>query len=274
MTERNAAAALGVRSMRRVVVLAAMAAAGLGLDASTNVAHGQAHDAGPSTAPATQPATAPSDDFGPGVRVDAQHNVIELDAEVVLTEGWLETLACAPQTKEHESILRIATPPRTVHAALLSLGARPGSPLRVVSLEDGTLDIRPPTGDRVRVELVHEVDGAVVVTPAGAWVRNRVTGEPLADSVWVFAGSAVRRFQGQEVYLGDREGVTISLVNFGADVLARATRQTDANADHDMAWVVNTEAVPPVGTRVVVRLTPLPPRLAPLPAGPDGMAAE
>ncbi|MEM7680471.1 MAG: YdjY domain-containing protein [Planctomycetota bacterium] len=216
----------------------------------------------PESAPATQPATQPAEGFPQGCRVDVERGVVELDAEVVLTEGWLETLACAPQTKEHESILRIGTTPSVVHRALLAVGATPGQPLRVVQRDDGMLDIEPPTGQRVRVELIRLVDGVEVVTPANQWVLNRLTDRPLADPYWVFAGSEVRDVLGETVYMADREGATISLVSFGSDVLARPTRQTDANADHDQAWVVHTDRVPPAGTAVVVRLTPVGPRAA------------
>ena len=57
------------------------------------------------------------------VLLDAEGKRLVLKGEVCLREGLLEMLVCLKQTKEHESILSVATKAQTVHAGLLALFA-------------------------------------------------------------------------------------------------------------------------------------------------------
>ena len=43
--------------------------------------------------------------------------------------GWLEQVACAPATREHESLVVVNAKPSHIHAALLMAGFEPGTPL-------------------------------------------------------------------------------------------------------------------------------------------------
>ena len=59
----------------------------------------------------------------------------------------------------------------------------------------------------------------------------------------------------QTIYMADLNGTVVSLVNFGDDVLARATDVTHNNDDG--MWSAVTDRIPPVGTKVTIRLIPV-----------------
>ncbi len=204
--------------------------------------------------------------------IDREAGTLTLDAEVVLTEGWLECLACVPGSKEHESIITIATPPSVVHLGLLTLGAVPGEPLKVILESNDEYRFIPPSGQQVTIEFLYEKDGQLVVEPANRWIRLEGTDDVLEGNTWVFAGSKMRAFEDEAVYMADLEGVTISLVSFGSDLLAHDNTLTDQNDVHNMAFVANTAVIPPVGTQIRVRLTvvPEPPAAASAPAAAPG----
>jgi hypothetical protein len=112
------------------------------------------------------------------VLLDAEGKRLVLKGEVCLREGLLEMLACLKQTKEHESILSVATKAQTVHAGLLALGAEPGEGVRFIP------EFRPPTGQKIDIVLTwKDEEGKLHRAPAQSWVRHatrRYFIEPLA----------------------------------------------------------------------------------------------
>ncbi len=196
----------------------------------------------------------------PGIRLDREAGIIDLEATVVNREvEWLELLVCSPRTREHEAILTAEALPSHIHLALLTMGLEPGEPLSWERGEDGQGVIHPPTGPAVELLILLEPspdnpDGRRVV-PANEWVLDRATGEPLEDNVWLFAGSRFVEHEGREYFLADQSGTIASIVNFGDDLLTRAT--TTTNQNDEQAWGAVTEAIPPVGTRVILRLRPV-----------------
>jgi biopolymer transport protein ExbD len=189
----------------------------------------------------------------PHVRVDAANKTIDLDAKVVLREGdWIELLGCAPNTREHESIVTIAARPSHVHTALLLIGLEPGSPIQWKWINDDP-HIIPPHGSRVAVWFVtRDGDGKEVEVPANQWIKNKARGATLPDNVWLFTGSKMLENDGRSFYQADIEGNIISVVNFGDEVLGLPTQVTDKNDKGNLT--VNSPKVPKVGTPLVVRL--------------------
>ena len=197
----------------------------------------------------------------PGIRVDRENRLVDVAAAVVTREGdWMELLGCAPESREYESILVVKARPSHLHLALVMIGLEPGHPLQIQWKDEKPVAI-PPAGARVAVSLVYtDADGKTHDVPANKWIKNQVTGELLEGNVWLFAGSTLRQSEDKSrppVYLADVNGSVISLVNFGDDVLARDSVTTNRNDNG--AWAANTDLVPPVGTEVVIRLTPAPP---------------
>ena len=110
--------------------------------------------------------------------------------------------------------------------------------------------VTPPHGPLVDVSVSVQRKGVCREVPMGEWIIDRKTGEILKESQWIFAGSTFHAIDGRNVYLADLNGVVVSLVNFGDDVLCRATRLT--NRDDGQAFAANVDAVPPAGTAVTL----------------------
>lgn len=209
----------------------------------------------------------------PHVRVNLKNKHVDVDAAVIMRQGdWIELLACGRGSREHESILVIDAVPRHIHLALVMIGAKPGEPLKWRRKGD-KIETRPAFGPRVAVSIITETDGVRVETPAHHWVINQQTRKLLPDNVWLFTGAGFVEHEGRPIYRGDVGGTIISVVNFGDDILARPT--TTTNNDDNAQWGANTDRIPPVGTRVTVRLellpsppTPQPATDAPRPAAP------
>ncbi len=205
---------------------------------------------------APKPGEADNRSTWPGIRLNLEDRWVDLEATVVLREGeWVELLACTPNSREHESVLTVDAKPSHVHLALLALGLEPGQPRTARRVGQEWVS-EGPSGPPVAVSVVtSDEDGEETQTPASRWIVRQKSGEPLADEPWVFAGSRFVKLNQQDIYAADLNGSVVSIVNFGDEVLARRTdltNQTDAQA-----FDANTEAIPPIGTRVILRLKPL-----------------
>ncbi len=208
------------------------------------------------SAAASQPA-APPKLLWPHLTVDQHRRFVDLDATVNLREGgWLELLACTPQTRTHESILVVHAKPSHIHLALITLGLEPGEPLKWQQVGDDYI-AHPAHGPRIAVSIVTQQDGHETETPANQWVINRNTGQTLPESIWLFTGSMFDHTHQPPRYRADSEGSVLSLVNFSDEVLARPTDQTN-QTDQGMLEP-HTDRIPPVGTRVKIRLRPAAP---------------
>src|SRR5690606_29565763 len=135
---------------------------------------------------------------------------------------YLEVVACAPDTREHEALVMTRAKPSHIHAALLARNLAAGSPGSWIW--DGT-DTRPtytaPRGDEIEVLLrVVRDDGSVDERPVREWIVDRDTGEMLPDRPFTFAGSRFVQRGGAEVYDADYAGNIIGLATFGNEVVA------------------------------------------------------
>ena len=101
------------------------------------------------------------------VLLDLEGKRLLLRTQVCLREGVLEMLCCKKQTKEHESILSIDSPAQAIHAGLLAIGAKPGSPVKF------TPKYQPPQGQKLDLYLQwKDKQGKLHREPAQDWVRN------------------------------------------------------------------------------------------------------
>ena len=125
----------------------------------------------------------------------------------------------------------------------------------------GFMKFAPPKlvtakGHEVEVYIVIKADDVEREIPANRWVQDNKTKKMKEGNVWLFAGSQFAEFQDKQVYQADLNGSAISLVNFGDDLLTLPNTMTDANESHDKVWAPRTDAIPKVGTKVVIRLKP------------------
>jgi hypothetical protein len=181
--------------------------------------------------------------------LDPRKKRVVMVGRVCLREGQLEMFACPQGTKEHESIVSLPVKAYVIHAALLALGAKPGSPTVFVP------EFRPATGTRVDVSLYWtDENGKRRSAWAQDWVRHWRTGLPMQEH-WVFAGSSfwVNERTGEKYYQAE-EGFLICLANFSTAMLDIPVESSDAAGQ--LVFEAFTERIPPLGTRVTVVLTP------------------
>jgi hypothetical protein len=112
------------------------------------------------------------------VLLDKPGGRVVLKTTVALREGTLEMFCCPKQTKEHESILSVDSKAYVIHAALLALGATPGTPVQFDP------KYKPPTGQKIDIFVNWDDEkGKPHRARAQTWIRHatrRFYGEPLA----------------------------------------------------------------------------------------------
>lgn len=208
----------------------------------------------------------------PGVAISLDERCVDIAGTICLGKGMLELVACTKGTKEHEAIVAIEARPMHIHTALLLLGAKAGNPaiLQPPKGEDqGWTDI-PPRGDAVDVLLVFaDKAGRPVAHPISKFITraaseteppgNAVAGQKPAGRfpthTFLFAGS--RLIGGgpePRKYLSDESGNVISVVTFGDELLCLPGVHSDQK--DSLQWQVNAADLPPVGTKVTLRLQP------------------
>ena len=101
------------------------------------------------------------------VLLDVKGKKLLLKSEVVLREGLLEMLVCLKGSKEHESILSVDTKAQIIHAGLLALGAKVGSPVRWQP------EFQAATGQPIDIFFTWtDEDGKLHRDTAQSWVRH------------------------------------------------------------------------------------------------------
>ncbi len=183
------------------------------------------------------------------VWIDPKNKRVVVDGVVCLREGQLEMFACPRGTKEHESIVAVDAKAHVVHAALLAVGAEPGSPSQFQP------SYKPASGTEIEITVIWtDKHGVVHRERAQDWVRNNRTGKTL-EYPWVFAGSGFWEdpATGQKSYMAEA-GDFICVSNFPTAMLDLPVESSQAN--EELLFQANTERVPPVGTKVRLVLTP------------------
>lgn len=181
--------------------------------------------------------------------MDAKRKLVVLDGKICLREGTLELFACPKGTKEHESIVVVNCPPRLVHAALLAVGAKAGSPVK------HDPKYVPASGPEVEVLVLwKDKDGKPQKVRAQEWVRDVKTGKTL-DTAWVFAGSRfwVDPDNGKQQYLAD-SGDLICVSNFPTAMLDLPINSSVEDAQR--LFQAHTERIPALNTAVRLVLMP------------------
>jgi hypothetical protein len=183
------------------------------------------------------------------VWVDAKQRQVLVDGYVSLREGYLEMFACIEGTKEHESVVAVKTKAKTVHAALLALGAVPGAPVQFRP------KFRPPTGTEIDVEVRWLDDqGKWKSAKAQDWIRDTKDKNPMKQP-WVFAGSYFAKdpASGKEFYMAE-SGDFICVSNFTTAMLDVPIESSDS--DEGLMFEANPDRIPTLGTPVRLVLTP------------------
>lgn len=182
------------------------------------------------------------------VWIDPKNKRMVVDGYVALRIGQLEMFACPAGTKEHESLIGLLTKAYYVHAGLLAVGAKPGSPVRFEPRYS------PASGSKIKIEILYLDDkGQKQRIPAQNWVRQAGTQKTL-EMDWVFAGSGMWKDPdtGTEQYLAE-SGDLICVSNFTTATLDLPIRSSQANSS--LLFTAFTDRIPPEQTPVRLVLT-------------------
>ncbi len=170
--------------------------------------------------------------------LDRKKREIRVPGVIALQRGTLEYLACAPEGKLYESLLRADVEAYHLHLALLLIGLEPKNTIQFQG------DPKQAGGAPVTIEVVWDKDGAPVVHRAEdlVWeVNNRRT---MRHTSWVFSGS----FFTPDGYAAS---FTKSIVAVYNDPAATLNNPLPTGGD-DTAYVAHTEVLPPQGTEIEI----------------------
>ncbi len=170
------------------------------------------------------------------VSVPAEINIVGGDANI-------EFFACGKLGKTHESILIIDAEPVHILTALAALELEPGRNLTVEG------DPRVPTGAPVEIWVQWNRGDTVIERRARELVWNAFTEQPMQETPWIFTGGQLKGNQ-----------LTAQLFH---NIIA-VYRDPDSLFNHplptgtdDRTYRVNTDVIPPKGTKVKVIIKPL-----------------
>ncbi|HXD89077.1 MAG TPA: YdjY domain-containing protein [Urbifossiella sp.] len=177
--------------------------------------------------------------------------------DLCLREGPLEVFCCKKGTKEHESILRVATDAKLIHTALVAAGGKPGKTPQFLNPKTGEPEFKPATGSKIKVLVHYKKDGKLHTHRAQEWIWNSMK-KKAVDVDWVFAGSQLIKDADNpeaEAFYGANSGEVISVSNFPYSMLELPIEinKDDATLNYE----VKTDRVPPLFSKVWLILEPV-----------------
>ena len=169
------------------------------------------------------------------VTVPGEINIVGADANI-------EFFACGKLGKTHESILIVDAEPIYMLTALGALDFKPGMDLS----DEG--DPRTPKGAPVDIWVEWNQGDETVSRRARELVWNAFTGQPMEETPWVFTGGRLKnnQFTAQLFH-------NIIAVYRDPDSLFNHPLPTGTD---DRTYRVNTDVIPPKGTKVKVIIRP------------------
>ena len=178
------------------------------------------------------------------VWADKKNKRVVVDGYVALRAGQLEMLACPVGTKEHESIFAVFSKAQIIHAGLLAVGAKTGSPVKWEP------DYKAPTGSEIQVfALWKDADGKKHKADARTWVQELGTEDETLKVNFVFAGSGFWEDPdtGEKIYQAE-SGDLICVSNFSTAMLDVPMESSMANSG--LMFAAFTERIPEKDTPI------------------------
>ena len=170
------------------------------------------------------------------VRIPGEINIVGPDVNI-------EFLASGKLGKTHESILIIDAEPLHIFAALGALDFEAGMNLTVQG------DPRVPTGSPVEIWVEWDREGEAVLHRARRLIWNAFTEQPMQETSWIFTGGRLLNNQ-----LSAQLFYNIIAVYRDPDSLFNHPLPTGTD---DRTYRVNTDVIPPKGTKVKVIIRPV-----------------
>lgn len=183
------------------------------------------------------------------VWMDTKRKAVIVDGKICVRDGFLEMLACPKGTKEHESIIAVNCLPEHVHACLLAIGAKQGTPVKFEP------EYKAATGDVIDIFIQwKEADGTAKEVKAQEFIRSAKDKTPMKHD-WVFAGSGFYKDpETGRLHYKANGGDFICVSNFPTATLDLPVESTQANTG--LLFEANTDLIPAKGTAVRMILVP------------------
>lgn len=190
-----------------------------------------------------------------GIRADPSRGLLSIPAQVVVRTELLEYLLVGPRGAAHETLFATGEDPELFHAALLLLGATPGSNATWTPVEppptleerragQRAYDVAPPEGEGFHLYAAWRDDGETYFFRVEDLVANLQTGRSMRRHGWVFLGSKfIDGGGGEEVFAASAEGnlINISYFQEGHTLFTCALPECVEQS----IWVANAWLVPP-----------------------------
>lgn len=185
------------------------------------------------------------------VWVNTTSKQVAVEGYVCLTKGYLELFACTANLKEHESVVALQAKAKTLHFALLGVGAKHGQTARWSKFGEYT----PATGQKIEVLVEWMKGGMPVKTRAQEWICDLKTKKAMTHE-WVFGGSQLRTDPETKktYYSADGGGEVICVSNFPVAMMDLPIESSMVN--DELAFEALTENIPRRLTPVRVYLVP------------------
>ena len=165
------------------------------------------------------------------------------EINIVGADTIIEFFACGKLGKTHESILILDAEPLHIYMALGVMDFEPGMNLRVEG------DPRPPTGSPVEIWVEWNRGDQVISRRARELVWNAFTERPMQETPWIFNGG--RRINNQ---FTPQLFHNIIAIYRDPDSLFNHPLPTGTD---DRTYRVNTDVIPPKGTKVKLIIRPV-----------------
>ena len=177
------------------------------------------------------------------VDIEKKEIVVPGEVNIASDDAIIEFFACGTLGPSHESILMLEAEPIHVFTALGLLDLEFGMNLEVQG------DPRDPKGSHVQIWVEWKQGEKVVSHPARELVWNTMSGQPMQKTHWVFTGGRLKNNQ-----LTSQLTHNIIAVYRDPDSLINNPLP---GATDDRTYLVNTDVVPPKGTKVKVIIRPI-----------------
>jgi hypothetical protein len=205
-----------------------------------------------------------------GIELDVEAGLVGVPAAVLIREDLLEYVLVAAHGAQLESLFVTDVRPSILNAALLLLGAEPGTNVRwqersprgtaeapsELSSErpdfEERYEVFPPEGFGFYLHAAWRRGDEVYLFRVEDLIANLETGASMRRQPWVFLGSRFAKVRGRdgEVFVADLEGNVVNLTFFfDGNTLVTAS---DPECLAQSIWIANLWLVPPRESEVLL----------------------
>jgi len=187
---------------------------------------------------------------------DKSAKTVRIPATVNLDSGLIEYFLVTTNGKAYESLLATTAQPYHIQLAMLLIGAKgtadtpalraaPSVPFHM-NQPAGPPPPPPPPGDPITIELAWTNGGIAHHLAAADALQNLETKTNATSGPWIYNGSRVIK----GAFIAQRDGSIVSIID-DIDAMINNPR---AGHENDQIWVIDSNALPPLGTPIEVTL--------------------